>query len=261
MQKLTSILLCTFICFSMSSCAMLEEEIATRKEDKEYCALNENNASKFMYGGNEHLILSETTSRDNLGAWVGYIQKYAMLDEEYAVLDLRDIDADASHLQNLPEDTAYVVQFFNIYTGKENELVVDVNGGLYKAVPVAQSNGKLPIVFETNDSLNASKVSINPTNCTQILIGESRYQITETEIERSKLRKYLGVIGQHKVFDLDTLLEIPRDELNQMEVLPDELTEQNRVSWYYGLVYATENDDTSVAIQINNVYKIANLVE
>lgn len=267
MKKIISLLLVFILCFGMSGCSILENEITNRRNEREYCTLNEKNATIFTYNGKEYTILEDTVARDGLGAWVGYIQKFAVLDKQNAVLELREIELSTSSIGNLPDETACVVQFFNIYIDKDTDsqnLIIDVNGGFHKAIPKEQANDTTEIIsFEELDTASDGSISIHFENCTQIVYAGNVYQITEIIIGENELDTFLGVIAEHRVFDADTNREIPKSDLGKIETIPGELSQQVRISWSYGTVYSISNTkkSQSIAIEINDKYLRADVIQ
>jgi len=158
MKKAIILVLALALLFSVAGCSLLENEVDIRRSEREYCTLNEKDATVFTYDGTEYVILEDVVERDALGAWVGYIQKFAVLDRKYAVLELREVNLSNSSMSNLPDETAYVVQFFNIYIEKETEgqnLIIDVNGDFHKAIPKDQLNDTATIIsFEKLDTVS-----------------------------------------------------------------------------------------------------------
>lgn len=266
MKKIITIMVALILCIGMSGCSLLEGEIDNRKSEREYCALNEENATVFTYDNTAYVILEGTVEKDMLGAWVGYIQKLAVLDTHCAVLELRELNVSESSMSDLPDRTAYIVPFLNIYENSEDpqELIIDADDGFHKAVPKAQADETASIIsYEGLQKEPEEEIAINVKNCTQILYGDSLYQMTKTTINENKLNAYLGVIGTNKVFDFKTNLEIPKNSLKEIEIAPDELSKQGRVDWTYGTVFSITNIDKnqSIAVEINNQYLRADRVQ
>lgn len=267
MKKIITLLLAVLLCFGASGCSLLENEIDNRRNEREYCTLNKKDATIFTYSGKEYAILEDTVARDALGSWVGYIQKFAVLDKQNAVLELRDVELSESAIGNIPDKAAYVVQFFNIYLDKDTDgqnLIIDVDGGFHKAIPKEQANDTSTIIaFEELDTASDGSISIHSENCTQIVYLGNVYQITETTIDEHMLDTFLGVIAEHRVFDANTNREIPKSELGKIETTPGELSQQVRTSWSYGTVYSISNTNKSqsIAIEINNQYLRADVVQ
>lgn len=266
MKKIVSLLL-TLMCLAISGCSLLNNEIANRRSDREYCTLNEKDATIFTCNGIEYFILEDIVERDILGAWVGYIQKFAVLDEQYAVLELREIELPKSPMSNLPDETSYVVQFFNVYADKDTDsqsLIIDVNGGFHKAIPIEQVNDTIAIIsFDGLQRKSDGLISIQSENCTQIIYADKTYIITEIVIGENEFDTYLGFIGARRIFDANTNREIPQGDLGKIEISPGDFSEQVRTTWSYGAVYSINNTDKSksIAIEINDKYLRADVVQ
>ncbi|MFP3153451.1 NisI/SpaI family lantibiotic immunity lipoprotein [Lachnospiraceae bacterium ZAX-1] len=266
MKKIVSTMVVFLLCFGMSGCSLLENEIADRKSEREYCILNEKNATIFTYGGTEYVILADTVEGDSIGAWVGYIQKFAVIDKQGAVLELREIELSEFAASALPDGTAHVVQFFNIYeeSGDGQGLIIDVDGSFHKAISKEQLDDSLAVIsYKEWQDVSDGEWKISAGNCTNIVYNERVYQITDSTINESELDTFLGVIGTGKVFDSKTKLEISKSELGKIETLPGELSKQERTSWTYDTVFSIVNTDTNkfIAVEINNKYLRADLVE
>ena len=149
MKKLISLVLVAVLAAGLGGCSLLDDEIARRKSEREECVLSTSDAAVFTYGGTEYLILQQTAEQSAATAWVGYLQKFAVVDENRAVLELREPGL-AGAAQSLPAGAASVVQFFNIYQNgqQQDSLLVDVNGAFHEAVPKAQAGDAEVIVFE-----------------------------------------------------------------------------------------------------------------
>ena len=266
MKKFISILL-MLICLATSGCSLLDNEIANKKSSRENCTLNEKNAALFSYGGTEYLILENTVDKNALGEWVGYIQKLAILDNQYTVLELREIALSELAASNLPDEAMYLVSFLNIYADdalNSQNLIVNVNDAFHVAVPKEQADNTMQtIAFAELRSDWDGEIVINPKNCTQIMYMGKMYQITETIINENELDIYLGVIGTHITFDANTNQEIPQSELKKIEITPGKLSQQERNTWNLGLVYSIAHTESnrSIAVQINDQYIQADVLQ
>lgn len=263
MRIVISIILTAVLCFGISGCSVTNDVITDRKNAREECILNEQDASLFTYNGTEYRILEETKDTDKLGAWVGYIQKLAVLDRKNAVLETRKLDV-SDFKTNLPDQAAYVIQFLNIYKDNtdNSHLIIDVNDGYHKAVPREDAGSAEIIKFEALQNDIDGEITVLTTNCTQIQYGNHLYQISNKEINHNNLDTYLGVIGTAKVFDSKTKQEISKDKLSKTEIQPGELSRQERVSWTYGTVFSISNIEKSdsIAVEINNRYLCADMI-
>lgn len=71
---------------SMTGCSVLEKGIDEYSKDKEECVLNTDNVTQFTYKGDSFTILDDTLSNSELGEWVGYIRKLAVVDSNGKIL-------------------------------------------------------------------------------------------------------------------------------------------------------------------------------
>ena len=266
MKKLVSMVLVAVLAVGLAGCSLLDDEIARRKSEREECVLNTSDAAVFTYSGTEYLILQQTAEQSAATAWVGYLQKFAVVDENRAVLELREPGL-AGAAQSLPAGAASVVQFFNIYQNgqQQDSLLIDVNGAFHKAVPKAQAGDAAVIVFEplAQSGSGSDTVSIRDEDCTQLTFAGGIYQITQTPVAQDQLGAYLTVIAQSRVFDTETKRAIPKEDLTELEVVPGALSQQQRVSWVYSNVYAIAGEETqdAIAVEINSQYLRAEHVQ
>lgn len=101
------------------------EKINDYLNGKEACYLNVENVSQFFYKGTEYTILEECISNGELGAWIGYIRKFAAVDKNGKVLVQENIEPAAMmSLKDLADKAP----------DADTYLIVDVNGGYHKAV-------------------------------------------------------------------------------------------------------------------------------
>lgn len=264
MKKVIAILLTAIFCLGASGCSVMGDAIADRSSGRQECILKEQDATLFSYDDTEYRILEESRNKNQLGSWVGFIRKLAVLDQKNAVLELRELNF--SDLKtSLPDKAASVIQFLNIYKDKEDgsHLIIDVNGTYHKAVPKDKAGDEKIIHFEALKEKSDGEIVISTDNCTHIRYGTNLYQITDQQISEDTLNSYLGVIGTAKVFDTKTKQEIPKDKLKKTELQPGELSRQRRVSWTYGTVFSISDTDKgdSIAIEINNRYLKANRIK
>ena len=263
MKRVICMILVVALCCGLSGCSLLDKEIANRKSEREECVLNELDASLFTYDGTEYRILEDTVDRNQLGSWVGYIQKYAVLDEQYAVLKM--LKMSLTELKSaLPDTAIYLILYLNIYNQKDSkDLIIDVDGGYHKAVPQDQAGDAKVIEFKALQTEGEGQITVHEDDCTQIWIGNSLYQITDVKIGNEELGEYIGVLAVNKVFDTETKMEISRDDLIKIEIEPGELSKQKRSSWTYGMIYSISGTDQgdAIAVQINNEYLRADVVQ
>ncbi len=262
-RKKTVVLILVF-CIAMSGCTLAAKEMARRKNERVECILNKEDAGLFSYLDTEYQILEKQVGHGRIDKWVGYIRKYAVLDQHYAILDLWD-----PHLfvleKPLPTGGLYLVQFFNIYTDNLNKehLIIDVNGNYHLAIAKEKIGDAQKIEFKSLQAQRADKIKVNPTNCTQIIFETKIYQISNTRLSKNALADYLGKIETYLIFDSQTKKEIPKKDLEKIEIKPNALSRQNRINWIYGEVYSLAGVDrkSSLAVEINNEFMQADVVD
>ena len=107
---------------SMTGCSILEKGIDEYSKDKEECVLNTDNVTQFTYKGDSFTILDDTLSNSELGEWVGYIRKLAVIDSNGKILLQQDTEKATfktlADIADSEQDAAYIIPFLNVYTVK-----------------------------------------------------------------------------------------------------------------------------------------------
>ena len=268
MKKIVGIILVMIISMSFIGCGIVDKYIDYSKKGKVICTINNEDGTQFIYNGIKYTVLNEIIDNENIGEWVGYIQKYVVMDSNCKVLKEKEITSKViKDLKEIAEgvenEAKYIVPYNNVYTIKGNqnynELIVIANGKLHKAITSRNvTDNSLIIKFETIDN-EGNNVTINPNNCTQILSGEKTYQITNKTIDSRKLGEYLGIMPESITFDNNTKREIPKSELMKVELEPKELSKQQRITWNYGKIYSIKENNNTIAVEINNKYYLAEI--
>lgn len=213
-------------------------------------------------------ILDDTLSNSELGEWVGYIRKLAVIDSNGKILLQQDTEkATFKTLADIADskpDAAYIIPFLNVYTvkdGNTQELIVDVNGGYHKAILNSFVTDK-DTIFRYNQKTEATaegEFTINTQNCTQLLCGDKVYQITDETVPYENIGEYIDIIAESYTFDNDTKLQIPKEELYHIDWSGKEKSSQKREQWTIGGIYEILDKDRtdSVAVEVNSEYRVA----
>lgn len=78
------------------------------------------------------------------------------------------------------------------------------------------------------------------------------YQITDQVVPNEKIGDYLCTLSGNITFDAETGRELTHDELNAIDIIPGELSNQKRETWIYDSVYTViGKDKDSLAVEIN----------
>lgn len=225
---------------SMTGCSVLEKGIDEYSKDKEECVLNTDNVTQFTYKGDSFTILDDTLSNSELGEWVGYIRKLAVIDSNGKILLQQDTEkATFKTLADIADskpDAAYIIPFLNVYTvkdGNTQELIVDVNGGYHKAILNSFVTDK-DTIFRYN-------------------------QKTDETVPYENIGEYIDIIAESYTFDNDTKLQIPKEELYHIDWSGKEKSSQKREQWTIGGIYEILDKDRtdSVAVEVNSEYRVA----
>lgn len=269
MIKKTSLLLSILLLISLfaTGCSVFEAGVKEYSKDKEECVLNTDNITQFTYKGENYTILENTLSNAELGEWVGYIRKLAVVDSEGKILLQQDTEkATFKSLADIADSepkAAYIVPFLNVYIIKDGDkqgLIVDANGGYHKAIPTSSVQDTDDIFhYEQQAETTGGEFTVNPQNCTQLLCGDKVYQITEEVIPYEKVGEYLDVIAESYTFDDNTKLKIPKKDLLKIDWFGTGEHSQKREQWSLGDICEISGVDVSdsVAIEINSEYRVA----
>lgn len=253
---------------SITGCSIFEKGIDEYSKNKEECVLNTDNVTQFTYKGDNYTILDEMLSNSELGEWVGYIRKLAVIDSNGEILLQQDTEkATFKTLADIADsepEAAYIIPFLNVYTlkGKNTpELIVDANGSYHKAVPGRSVTDK-DIIFRFNQKTKeniAGDFSINTQDCTQLLCKDKVYQITDEIVSDETIGEYIDMIAKSYTFDSETKLQIPNEELYHIDWSGKEQHSQKREQWTIGDIYEIVGKDRtdSIAVEINSEYHIA----
>ena len=254
--------------FASTTKKVPEKGIDEYSKDKEECVLNTDNVTQFTYKGDSFTILDDTLSNSELGEWVGYIRKLAVIDSNGKILLQQDTEkATFKTLADIADskpDAAYIIPFLNVYTvkdGNTQELIVDVNGGYHKAILNRFVTDK-DTIFRYNQKTEATaegEFTINTQNCTQLLCGDKVYQITDETVPYENIGEYIDIIAESYTFDNDTKLQIPKEELYHIDWSGKEKSSQKREQWTIGGIYEILHKDRtdSVAVEVNSEYRVA----
>ncbi|HOO50734.1 MAG TPA: NisI/SpaI family lantibiotic immunity lipoprotein [Alphaproteobacteria bacterium] len=252
----------------LSACSVLSIETGQCSSDKEECSLNTDNVTQFTYKEKNYTILEDTVSEEDLGSWVGYIRKLAVLDLDGKILLQQDTEKTTikslADIADTQPDAAYIIPFLNVYACKDEtlqELLVDANGGYHKAI-LSDSVTASDDIFHYDRQQTVPSdgdFSVNPQDCTQLIRGDQVYQITDETVPDEQVGEYLAIIAKSIVFDKDTKLEISEKDLETVDWDGNGLSTQKRENWFYGEVHTIQNTDASdsVAVEINSEYRIA----
>lgn len=258
------ILFAFIVCAGLAGCS-LQDKIKKYSSDKEQCYLNTENVTQFSYKGNDYTILADIVPNGGLGEWVGYIRQLAAVDEKGKILLQENVEtATFQSLADLTEqapEAICIIPFLNVYAAPnaDDYLIVDVNGGYHKAVISENVKDKDEIFNfkQTEKSINGG-FEVNPENATQILCGETVYQITDSTVSDDELGNYIDILAESIIFDAETKVPLAKEDLSNIDWYGKNVG-QGREYWFYTDVYEIYgiNRDEAVAVKVNNIYYIA----
>lgn len=140
-------------------------------------------------------------------------------------------------------------------------LTVDVNGSFHKAI-LSNKISEKDTLIQIEKPNEDSNFTINKENCTQLINGNRIYQITNEVVTSDQTEKYLDIIAETVLFDMNTKLPIPKSEQNRIDWTGEKSQNVQRVNWFYQAIYTIKGQqpDTAVAININNEYRVAKAI-
>lgn len=266
--KILSLILFAFaISILLSSCSAIDNKITSLNDELTKWEIDDENGSRIIYNNEFYQILDEEVEKDKVGKAIGRIGEIIILDENYKVIDKKVLNV--SNIfdlgTDLDEDTI-IVPFQNVYKTVEKDtkaVIVDINGKYYKATPVEKiSENDVFIKFESIHVKLKKGFRLNEENYNQILSGDRIYSITDKIVDEKDLDILLDTINKTEVIDIKTGEKIDNDELNKVEIIPEEVSHKKRSLMKYGNVYSIKNMDMEkfVAIEINDEYRLAEVI-
>lgn len=235
-----------------------------RMSGKEECTLEIEDDIRVICGGTEYVLLNETAPKEEVGTWVGYIQKLVGIGETGEAVFTESIPAGPDDFKDPDREAAYVISFLNVYQLKDEEdvLLVDMNGNYQKAVEAEtiHDGQETLLVAELADfNAAAGKFQVNQDDATQLLCGDAVYQVTDELIPEDELGSYLDCIAQRVVFDSDTKEVLTSEELGRIDWSGEEEAKHARTVWFYTDVYEVQGADKTsmVAVRVNGDYRAA----
>lgn len=102
--------------------------------------------------------------------------------------------------------------------------------------------------------------TLNETNFREISIDNKTYNINEECVTQDKLGTPIGKISKEITIDENNNI-LNKDELMKIYVIPNEKSEKKRIHLSFGWIYSIDgaNPNESIAINVNNEYKLATI--
>lgn len=245
---------------AMTGCSF-QDKVNEYSKDKEECLLNTENVTQFTYKGDSYTILEETVPNSGLGAWVGYIRKLTVIDEDGKILQQENTEAaDISFLKNIADSddgAAYIIPFLNVYAAPNDDtfLIVDARGEYHKAVLSRDVTEEQKVFsYRAEGGAEGRSFVLNPQNATQLIRDNIIYQVTSQQVSEAELGNFLDMIAERVTFDVETKLPLSEEELKKIDWSGTESGErENRM---YQAVYEISGVDSSeaVAVEVDGNY-------
>lgn len=239
---------------AMTGCSF-QDKVNEYSKDKEECLLNTENVTQFTYKGDSYTILEETVPNSGLGAWVGYIRKLTVIDEDGKILQQENTEAaDISSLKNIADSddgAAYIIPFLNVYAAPNDDtfLIVDARGEYHKAVLSRDVTEEQKVFsYRAEGGAEGGSFVLNPQNATQLIRDNIIYQVTSQQVSEAELGNFLDMIAERVTFDVETKLPLSEEELKKIDWSGTESGErENRM---YQAVYEISGVDSSEAVAV-----------
>lgn len=245
---------------AMTGCSF-QEKVNEYSKDKEECLLNTENVTQFTYKGDSYTILEETVPNSGLGAWVGYIRKLTVIDEDGKILQQENTEAaDISSLKKIADSddgAAYIIPFLNVYAAPNDDtfLIVDARGEYHKAVLSRDVTEEQKVFsYRAEGGAEGGGFVLNPQNATQLIRDNIIYQVTSQQVSEAEVGNFLDMIAKRVTFDVETKLPLSEEELKKIDWSGTESGErENRM---YQAVYEISGVDSSeaVAVEVDGNY-------
>lgn len=245
---------------ALTGCSF-RDKVNAYSKDKEECLLNTDDVTRFTYKGDSYTILEETVPNSSLGAWVGYIRKLTVVDENGKILQQENTEAaDISSLKNITIDdagAAYIIPFLNVYAAPNDDtfLIVDARGEYHKAV-LSSNVTEAQTVFQYKAGGNAEggSFALNPQNATQFIRGDVVYQVTSQQVSESELGNLLDMVAERVTFDTATKRPLSNEELKKIDWSGNE--SGDREDRMYQGIYEISGVDSNeaVAVEVDGNY-------
>ena len=113
--------------------------------NKTVCTVNPQNATQIIYEGRTYQVLNEFVPDSQIGGWNGVFRKVVVADAHLRVIKEVKSDVDCMSQvneleRNPPQGMKYIAVYFNEFsikgTDERNAIAVNLDRGIYKAVPV-----------------------------------------------------------------------------------------------------------------------------
>lgn len=245
---------------AMTGCSF-QDKVNEYSKDKEECLLNTENVTQFTYKGDSYTILEETVPNSGLGAWVGYIRKLTVIDEDGKILQQENTEAaDISSLKKIADSddgAAYIIPFLNVYAAPNDDtfLIVDARGEYHKAVLSRDVTEEQKVFsYRAGGGAEGGSFVLNPQNATQLIRDNIMYQVTSQQVSEAEVGNFLDMIAKRVTFDVETKLPLSEEELKKIDWSGTESGErENRM---YQAVYEISGVDSSeaVAVEVDGNY-------
>lgn len=245
---------------ALTGCSF-QDKVNEYSKDKEECLLNTENVTQFTYKGDSYTILEETVPNSGLGAWVGYIRKLTVIDEDGKILQQENTEAaDISSLKKIADSddkAAYIIPFLNVYAAPNDDtfLIVDARGEYHKAVLSRDVTEEQKVFsYRAGGEAEGGSFVLNPQNATQLIRDNIIYQVTSQQVSEAELGNFLDMIAERVTFDVETKLPLSEEDLKKIDWSGTESRE--REDRMYQGIYEISGVDSSeaVAVEIDGNY-------
>lgn len=237
-----------------------------RESTLQPCALDPDNAAKFTCGNVAYVILDDTASPDDAGAWVGRLHVNAAVDANGRVVAQQSlVDTLLLNMEKLADaapDAVGIVSYANVYEPKNAAtpdelprpvLIVDVDGVQHRAIRSDRvtSGDRLfdPAAAAATSQRTPSSFAIDPENATRLVADGTLYRVGDEAVAEGELGAYVGIVAASVTYDAETLRPLSDEELAAID-WTGESSDEQRKTRFYGEVRALKDTDLSDALAV-----------
>lgn len=236
-----------------------------RESTLQPCALDPDNAARFTCGNAAYVILDDTASPDDAGAWVGRLHVNTAVDASGRVVAQQSlVDTLLLNMEKLADaapDAVGIVSYANVYEPKNAAapdelprpvLIVDANGVQHRAIRsdrVTADDRLFDPAAAATSQRTPSSFAIDPENATRLVADRALYRVGDEPVVERELGAYVGIVAASVTYDAETLRPLSDEELAAID-WTGESNDQQRKTRFYGGVRALKDTDLSDALAV-----------
>ena len=217
------------------------DQLSKKLDDKVKCNIAVvSDEVKIDYKGKSYVVLDETVSVDDMGEWVGYINK------NISGLMFSTVYQDKSNgMLDVAVDNLY-------YRAVEEALLTDQQTPLVITAPSGNVEGTVTDASVLNKA-GPHSITVDPDDINRLICDGTYYRVTDQKISEDELGEFICSIAEYVVYDTDTYKVIDRATYTKIDWKGED--NQNREIRVYGNVNRIGDTD-NLGVEINGDYYI-----